>query len=164
MGRINADLRFPTSLDASRSDAINPAGHYSAAYVRLQTNTSLIGHGIAFTIRRGNDLCVAAAHQIAERLIGKTLAELTENMGETWRYLVAESQLRWVGPVKGVIHLGLSSCVNALLDLWARYLMKPVWMVVADMTPEEFVSCVDFRYITDAITPQEAVEILQAQR
>lgn len=108
-------------------------------------------------------LCVAAARQIAERLVGKTLAELTENMGETWRYLVADSHLRWVGSEKGVIHLGLSSCVNALWGLWGRYLMKPVWMVVVGMTPEEFVSCVDFRYITDAITPQQAVEILRAQ-
>lgn len=142
---------------------MNPAGDYSAAYVRLETNTSLVGHGISFTIGRGNDLCTAAARQIAECLVGKTLAELTENMGKTWRYLVADSQLRWVGPEKGVIHLGLSSCVNALWDLWARYLQKPVWMVVADMTPEEFVSCIDFRYITDAITPPEALEILRAQ-
>jgi L-galactonate dehydratase len=81
-------------------------------------------------------------------------------MGQTWRYLVADSQLRWIGPEKGVIHLGLSTCVNALWDLWARYLRKPVWQVVADMTPQEFVRCIDFRYIADAITPDEAVSIL----
>ena len=142
---------------------MNPAGDYSAAHVQLKTNTDLTGHGISFTIGRGNDLCTAAARMIAERLVGKTLAELTENMGKTWRYLVADSQLRWVGPEKGVIHLGLSSCVNALWDLWGRYLNKPLWRLVSDMTPEEFVSCIDFRYILDAITPEEAVSLLKEQ-
>ncbi|KPM39366.1 L-galactonate dehydratase [Neonectria ditissima] len=157
------DLRFPTSLDASGSDAMNPSGDYSAAHIRLTTNTDLTGHGISFTIGRGNDLCTAAACQIAERLVGKTLGELTENMGQTWRYLVSDSQLRWVGPEKGVIHLGLSACVNALWDLWGRYLNKPLWQLVSDMTPEEFVSCIDFRYIHDAITPEEAVTLLKKQ-
>ena len=140
---------------------MNPSGDYSAAHVRLKTNTDLVGHGISFTIGRGNDLCTAAARQIGERLIGKMLGELTADMGKTWRYLVADSQLRWVGPEKGVIHLGLSSCVNALWDLWGRYLEKPLWKLVSDMTPEEFVRCIDFRYILDAITPEEAVEILR---
>ncbi|TQS32249.1 hypothetical protein Golomagni_07442, partial [Golovinomyces magnicellulatus] len=112
---------------------------------------------------RGNDLCTAAAAMIAERLVGKSLGELTRDMGKTWRHLVSDSQLRWVGPEKGVIHLGLSACVNALWDLWARYLNKPVWQLVADMSPEEFVSCIDFRYILDAITPHEAIEILRKQ-
>lgn len=142
---------------------MNPAGDYSAAHIQLRTNTDLIGYGISFTIGRGNDLCTAAARMIAERLVGKTLAELTENMGKTWRYLVADSQLRWVGPEKGVIHLGLSSCVNALWDLWGRYLNKPLWKLVSDMSPEEFVSCIDFRYILDAITPEEAVALLKEQ-
>ncbi|KAF5005588.1 hypothetical protein FDECE_7995 [Fusarium decemcellulare] len=155
------DLRFPTSLDASGSDAMNPAGDYSSAYIRLQTNAGLVGHGISFTIGRGNDLCTEAARQTGQRLIGKTLGELTEDMGKTWRYLVADSQLRWVGPEKGVIHLGLSSCVNALWDLWGRYLEKPVWQLVSDMTPEELVRCIDFRYILDAITPEEAIELLK---
>ncbi|KAJ4303309.1 L-galactonate dehydratase [Kalmusia sp. IMI 367209] len=155
------DLRLPTSLDASGSDAMNPAGDYSAAHVQLKTNTELVGHGISFTIGRGNDLCTEAARQIGERLIGKTLGELTENMSKTWRYLVADSQLRWIGPEKGVIHLGLSSCINALWDLWARYLRKPLWKLVSDMTPEEFVNCVDFRYIVDAITPEEAATMLK---
>ncbi|KAL1873466.1 hypothetical protein VTK73DRAFT_914 [Phialemonium thermophilum] len=155
------DLRFPTSLDASGSDAMNPAGDYSAAHIRLKTNTDLVGHGISFTIGRGNDLCTAAARQIGERLTGKTLGELTADMGKTWRYLVADSQLRWVGPEKGVVHLGLSACVNALWDLWGRYLNKPLWKLVSDMTPEEFVRCIDFRYIVDAITPQEAIAILR---
>lgn len=100
---------------------------------------------------------------MAERLVGKPLGELTENMGKTWRYLVSDSQLRWVGPEKGVMHLGLSACVNTLWDLWGRYLNKPVWKLVSDMTPEEFVACIEFRYIEDAITPQEAVTLLKEQ-
>lgn len=154
------DLRFPTSLDASGSDAMNPAGDYSAAHIQLKTNTDLVGHGISFTIGRGNDLRTEAARQIGERLIGKTLGELTADMGKTWRYLVADSQLRWIGPEKGVIHMGLSSCINALWDLWGRYLQKPLWKLIADMTPKEFVRCIDFRYIHDAITEEEAIKML----
>jgi len=142
---------------------MNPAGNYSAAHVQLKTNTPLTGHGIAFTIGRGNDLCTAAAGLVAERLVGKTLHELTQDMGRTWRHLVSDSQLRWVGPEKGVVHLGLSACVNALWDLWGRYLQKPVWRIVTDMTPEEYVRCLDFRYILDAITPQEAILLLKEQ-
>ncbi|RQM06502.1 hypothetical protein DH86_00003683 [Scytalidium sp. 3C] len=155
------DLRFPTSLDQSGSDAMNPAGDYSAAYIILHTSTKLNGHGFSFTIGRGNDLVCSAASLIAERLVGKSLEDLTQDMGKTWRYLVADSQLRWVGPEKGVIHLGLSACVNAVWDLWARSLGKPVWQVVAEFTPEEFVRCIDFRYILDAITPEEAIAILK---
>lgn len=157
-------MRFPTSLDASGSDAMNLAADYSAAYIIFHTSKDLDGHGFAFTIGRGNDLVCMAAQNIAEKLIGKNLEELTADMGKTWRYLVADSQLRWIGPEKGVIHMGLSSCVNALWDLWARYLRKPVWQVVADMTPEEFVRCIDFRYIMDAITPEEAISILTEVR
>ncbi|KAK5988247.1 L-galactonate dehydratase [Cladobotryum mycophilum] len=157
------DLRFPTSLDLSGSDAMNPGPDYSAAYLVLTTNTDLKGHGFAFTIGRGNNLCTTAAEMIAERLVGQTLAELTENMGKTWRHLVSDSQLRWLGPEKGVIHLGLSTCVNALWDLWGKHLNKPVWQIVADMTPQQFVDCIDFRYILDAITPEEAVALLQEQ-
>lgn len=140
---------------------MNLAADYSASYIILHTSTALEGHGFSFTIGRGNDLVCAAARMIADRLVGKTLAELVADMGKTWRFLVEDSQLRWVGPEKGVMHLGLSACVNALWDLWARQLQKPVWKVVADMTPEELVRCIDFRYIQDAITPQEAVQMLQ---
>lgn len=161
VGFSTYDLRFPTSLDASGSDAMNPAGDYSTSHVQLNTNTDLIGHGISFTIGRGNDLTTAAARQIAERIVGKTLGELTANFGQTWRYLVADSQLRWVGPEKGVIHLGLSAVVNAIWDLWGRYLNKPVWQIVSEFSPEEFVRCIDFRYICDAITPEEAVALLK---
>ncbi|CAL5874535.1 uncharacterized protein PFLUO_LOCUS8831 [Penicillium psychrofluorescens] len=157
------DLRFPTSVDLSGSDAMNPGPNYSAAYLVLKTNTDLSGHGFAFTIGRGNNLCTTAAEMIAERLVGRSLASLISSMGATWRHLVSDSQLRWVGPEKGVVHLGLSAVVNALWDLWGRYVDKPVWRLVADMTPEEFVDCIDFRYIVDAITPEEALALLKEQ-
>jgi L-galactonate dehydratase len=141
---------------------MNPAGDYSSAYVILRTSKQeLNGHGFSFTIGRGNDLVCAAIRYTAERLVGKNLGELTKDMGKTWRYLVGDSQLRWLGPEKGVVHLGLSACVNALWDLWARYLAKPVWQLVAEMTPDEFVRCIDFRYILDAITPDEAIDMLK---
>lgn len=156
-------MRFPTSLDLSGSDAMNPGPDYSVAHIILKTDADLTGYGIAFTIGRGNDLCTAAAGMIAERLVGRNLGDLTVDMGKTWRHLVSDSQLRWVGPEKGVIHLGLSACVNALWDLWARFTHKPVWKLVTDMSPEEFVKCIDFRYILDAITPDEAIAILKKQ-
>ena len=165
-GRIelsDSDLRFPTSLTSAGSDAMNGAPDYSAAYIVLSTNSELTGHGFSFTIGRGNDLVCHAARAIANRLVGKRLSDLTSNMGRTWRYLVSDSQLRWVGPEKGVMHLGLSACVNALWDLWGRATEKPVWKLIADMSPEEFVRCIDFRYIEDAITPQEAIALLKAQ-
>jgi L-galactonate dehydratase len=139
---------------------MNDAPDYSSSYIVLHTSTGLKGHGFSFTIGRGNDIVCLAVRNIAEQLIGKALEELTADMGRIWRYLVSDSQLRWIGPEKGVIHLGLSACVNALWDLWARYLGKPVWQVVSDMTPEEFVRCIDFRYILDAVTPEEAIAML----
>lgn len=114
-----------------------------------------------FTIGRGNDTVCHAISHVADRLKGRTLSSLVANMGETWRYLVSDSQLRWIGPEKGVIHLALGSVVNALWDLWAKTLGKPVWQVVAEMTPEEFTRCIDFRYLTDAITPEESIQMLK---
>ncbi|KAL6352741.1 hypothetical protein LRP88_13214 [Fusarium phalaenopsidis] len=157
------DVRFPTSLDGTGSDAMNAAGNYSSAYCILETDSQYTGHGMTFTIGRGNDIVCAAINHVAERLKGKTLSSLVSNWGKTWRYLVNDSQLRWIGPEKGVIHLALGAVVNAVWDLWAKTLNKPVWRIVADMSPEEFVSCIDFRYITDAITPEEAVAMLKEQ-
>jgi L-galactonate dehydratase len=114
-----------------------------------------------FTIGRGNDIVCTAISIIAPLVVGKTLDEITANWGKTWRYLVSDSQLRWIGPEKGVIHLALGAVVNALWDLWAKTLNKPVWRIVAEMTPEEVVRCIDFRYITDALTPEEAVALLK---
>ena len=114
-----------------------------------------------FTIGRGNDIVCSAIIYLAARVKGRTLASLVDNWGETWRYLVSDSQLRWIGPEKGVVHLALGAVVNAIWDLWAKTLRKPVWRVVAEMTAEDFVRCIDFRYITDALTPEEALDILK---
>ncbi|KAK8149465.1 L-galactonate dehydratase [Beauveria asiatica] len=161
-GFKSRDVRFPTSLDKTGSDAMNAAGDYSAAYCILETDSQYAGHGMTFTIGRGNDIVCAAINQVADRLRGKTLSSLVADWGKTWRYLVSDSQLRWIGPEKGVIHLAMGAVVNAVWDLWAKVLGKPVWRIVADMTPEEYVRCIDFRYITDAITPEEALEMLKS--
>ena len=116
-----------------------------------------------FTIGRGNEIVCAAINELAARVKGRTLESLVTDWGKTWRYLVSDSQLRWIGPEKGVIHLALGAVVNAIWDLWAKTLQKPVWRIVAEMTPEEFVRCIDFRYITDAVTPAEAIEILKKE-
>lgn len=116
---------------------------------------------MTFTIGRGNELVCQAIALLAERVEGKTLDDLVADWGKTWRYLVSDSHLRWIGPEKGVIHLALGALVNAIWDLWAKSLNKPVWRILAEMSPEEFVRCIDFRYITDAITPAEAIEMLR---
>ncbi|KAK8069395.1 L-galactonate dehydratase [Apiospora phragmitis] len=169
-GWSTRDVRFPTSLDKTGSDAMNAAGDYSSAYCILETDSEFSGHGMVgnsgfrdqtFTIGRGNDIVCAAINHLGDRIKGRTLSSLVEHWGETWRYLVNDSQLRWIGPEKGVIHLALGAVVNAVWDLWAKVLGKPVWRIVAEMTPEQFVDCIDFRYITDAITPEEAVALLK---
>ncbi|QIN80832.1 fuconate dehydratase [Rubrobacter marinus] len=141
---------------------MNPDPDYSAAYVVLQTDdANLEGHGLTFTIGRGNELCVAAVEALKPLVVGETLESLTEDMGTFWRRITGDSQLRWVGPEKGVIHLATAAVVNAVWDLWAKAEGKPLWKLLVDMSPEEIVRCVDFRYITDAITPEEALEILR---
>ncbi|KAF1813385.1 mandelate racemase muconate lactonizing enzyme family protein [Eremomyces bilateralis CBS 781.70] len=155
------DVRFPTSLDKTGSDAMNTAGDYSAAYCLLYTDSEHVGHGMTFTIGRGNDIVAACIPYIAKHLVSKPLSSFTSNMGATWRTLTSDSQIRWIGPEKGVSHLALGAVVNALWDLWARVEGKPIWQLVADMAPEEVVRCIDFRYVEDAITPQEAVEFLR---
>ncbi|TQS33437.1 hypothetical protein Golomagni_06219, partial [Golovinomyces magnicellulatus] len=162
-GFKSRDVRFPTSLDKTGSDAMNAAGDYSSAYCILETDSQFSGHGMTFTIGRGNDIVCYAISHLAERLKGKTLSSLVADWGKTWRYLVSDSQLRWIGPEKGVIHLALGAVVNAVWDLWAKVLGKPVWQIVAEMSPEEYVRCIDFRYITDAITPEEAIQMLREQ-
>ncbi|KAL6364302.1 hypothetical protein LRP88_02221 [Fusarium phalaenopsidis] len=157
------DVRFPTSLDKAGSDGMNLSPDYSAAFCVLETDDPrLTGHGMTFTIGRGNELVCGAIDLLAPLIEGKDLSELTADWGKTWRYLTSDSQLRWVGPDKGVIHLALGALVNAIWDLWAKRLGKPVWRVIADMTPEEVVRCIDFRYISDALTPDDALEILRA--
>jgi L-fuconate dehydratase len=154
------DIRFPTSKHLDGSDAMNPDPDYSAAYVILQTDSSLTGHGLTFTIGRGNEVVVAAIHALEPLIVGHTLEEFTADMGKFYRHMTSDSQLRWVGPEKGVMHLATAAIINAVWDLWAKLEGKPLWKLLADMTPAELVRCIDFRYITDALTPQEALEIL----
>jgi L-fuconate dehydratase len=157
------DIRFPTSQHADGSDAMNLDPDYSAAYVVLETDQpGLEGHGLTFTLGKGNELCVAAIEALAPIVVGRDLEEITRDMAGFWREVTSASQLRWVGPEKGVIHLATAAVVNAVWDLWGKVAGKPVWRLVADMTPEEFVSLIDFRYITDALTKEEALAILRA--
>jgi L-fuconate dehydratase len=139
---------------------------YSAAYVALETDhpDGLTGHGLTFTIGRGTEVCVAAINALAPHVVGSSVEELVENMGGWWRSLVADSQLRWLGPEKGVIHLATAALVNAVWDLYAKLECKPLWKLLADLTPEQLVECVDFRYIEDALTPDEALELLHRSR
>jgi L-fuconate dehydratase len=157
------DLRFPTSRLLDGSDAMNPDPDYSAAYVVLHTDTDLTGYGFTFTIGRGNEVCVAAIEALAPLVVGQPLATITADMGAFYQRLTGDSQLRWLGPEKGVIHLATAAVINAVWDLWARQADKPLWLLLADMTPAELVRCVDFTYITDAITPDQALALLTEQ-
>jgi L-fuconate dehydratase len=156
------DIRFPTSQSLAGSDAMHPDPDYSASYVVLHTKGGgeYEGHGLTFTIGRGNEVCVAAIEALAPLVVGQSLEEITRDMAGFWRSLTNESQLRWLGPEKGVIHLATAALVNAVWDLYAKAERKPLWKLLADMTPEELVACIDFRYITDAITPREAHDLL----
>ena len=155
------DIRFPTSEALDGSDAMNPDPDYSATYVTLKTNSSHYGNGLTFTIGRGNELCVAAVNAMRYMLINRDFTEITKNLGEFWRSIVSDSQLRWVGPEKGVIHLATAAIVNAVWDLYAKVEGKPLWKLLVDMSPEELVRSIDFRYITDVLTPQDALKILE---
>jgi L-fuconate dehydratase len=155
------DIRFPTSRALDGSDAMNPDPDYSSAYVILHADDGREGHGSSFTIGRGNEIVCAAIRAHEHLVVGRPLEEFTANPGAFWRSLTNDSQLRWIGPDKGAVHLALAAIVNALWDLWAKSAGKPLWRLVADFTPEEFVRCVDFRYLTDAITPDEALALLR---
>ena len=156
------DLRFPTSQHLDGSDAMNPDPDYSAAYVILKTDTPGIeGHGLTFTIGRGNEICCAAIEAMRHLVVGLDMAKVAADMGAFWRHVTSDSQLRWIGPDKGAIHLATGAVVNAVWDIWAKISGKPVWRLVADMSPEELVRCIDFRYITDCITPDEALAMLR---
>jgi L-fuconate dehydratase len=155
------DLRFPTSATLDGSDAMNPDPDYSAAYVILGTDGAHAGHGLTFTIGRGNEVVVAAIEALKSRVLGLELGWIAENPGRFWRHVTGDSQLRWIGPDKGAMHLATGAVVNAVWDLLAKEADKPVWRYVADMTPEQLVSIVDFRYLTDAITPDEALAIFR---
>jgi L-fuconate dehydratase len=162
------DIRFPTSREHDGSDAMNPDPDYSAAYAVLRTDASdaqggeLAGHGFAFTIGRGNDVQVAAIDALAEHVVGRSVDELCADPGTLSRALVGDSQLRWLGPEKGVMHMAIGAVVNAVWDLAAKRAGKPVWRLLADADPEWLVSQIDFRYIEDALTPAEALDLLRA--
>jgi L-fuconate dehydratase len=160
-GVISRDIRFPTSRSLAGSDAMHTAPDYSAAYVVLKTDGPLEGHGLTFTCGRGTEVCVAAIEALKPLVEGRTLESIISGMRAFWRSLTSDGQLRWIGPEKGALHLATAAVVNAVWDLYAKAEGKPLWKLLADMTPEELVSAVDFRYITDALTPEEAVDILR---
>ena len=155
------DVRFPTSRDLAGSDAMHPDPDYSAAYVVLRTDGDHDGHGFTFTIGRGNDLCVAAIDALGHHLVGLDVRALDTELGTLSKLLTGDSQLRWLGPEKGVIHLAAGALLNALWDLRAKVAGKPVWKVLADLSPREVVDLVDWRHLTDALEPEEAVELLE---
>ncbi|WP_211473437.1 L-fuconate dehydratase [Collimonas humicola] len=158
------DVRFPTSQTLDGSDAMNPDPDYSAAYVILETDQpGLEGHGLTFTIGRGNEICCAAIKAMEHLVVGLKLDWISADMGRFWRHVTSDSQLRWIGPDKGAIHLATGAVVNAVWDLWAKAEGKPLWQLVTDMSPEELVRAIDFRYLTDCITPEEALALLRAQ-
>ncbi|KZB81367.1 enolase C-terminal domain-like protein [Amycolatopsis regifaucium] len=156
------DVRFPTSRELDGSDAMNPDPDYSAAYVVLHTDGGPDGYGLAFTIGRGNDVQAAAIRALEPHVVGREVPTGAAGLGELSRALIGDSQLRWLGPEKGVAHMAIGAVVNAAWDLAARVAGLPVWRFAAEMSPEELVSLVDFRYLSDALTEQEALDILRA--
>ena len=159
---VARDVRFPTSRELDGSDSMN-VGDYSAAYAILRTDGGLEGHGLTFTNGRGNELCVAAIRALGVHLAGRTLESIVGDFRAFWRSLTQDPQLRWLGPEKGVIHMSTGALVNAVWDLWARQQGKPLWKLLVDLAPEELVGMLDFSYLTDVLTPKQAVDILRRQ-
>lgn len=159
-----ADVRFPTSTMLDGSDAMNPDPDYSAAYLRIVTDAGdgFAGHGFVFTIGRGNDIQLTAVSALARRLVGREVEPLLDDLGGLWRELVHDSQLRWLGPEKGVMHMAVGAVLNALWDLKAKRAGKPLWLLLCELSPEQIVELIDFRYLTDALTVQDALTILRA--
>jgi L-fuconate dehydratase len=158
---IARDIRFPTSRNLDGSDAMHASPDYSAAYVVLLTDGGIEGHGLTFTCGRGTEVCVAAIEALKPFVLGKTLESIVADLRAFWRSLTSDGQLRWIGPEKGALHLATAAVVNAVWDLYAKRERKPLWKLLVDMTPEELVACIDFRYITDALTPEDALKILR---
>ena len=167
MSRISAaetvDVRFPTSQQLDGSDAMNPDPDYSAAYLTLVTDAGdgLVGAGFVFTIGTGNNIAAEAIQTVADALVGESVEDLLADMGSTYRRFVYDSPLLWLGPQKGVVHMAIGAVVNALWDLKAKRAGQPLWQLVSSLSPEELVGLVDFSYLTDALTPDEALEILR---
>jgi L-fuconate dehydratase len=155
------DIRFPTSRELDGSDAMNPEPDYSAAYVTLHTSSGATGHGLAFTVGRGNEVEVAAVRALSPLVTGLPVDEILGDLGAFSRRLTGDSQLRWLGPDKGVIHMAAAAIVNAVWDLYGRREAKPVWRLLSELSPEQLVDLVDFRYLQDALTRDEALDILR---
>ena len=160
------DVRFPTSRERDGSDAMNPDPDYSAAYVIVRTDADdgLAGHGFTFTIGRGNELCVAAVQSLAPLIVGRSVEGLLDDLGAFWKLITGDSQLRWVGPEKGVIHLATAAIVNAIWDLRAKRAGKPLWRLLCEMEPDELASVIDYRYIDDVLTAPDVAGLLRANR
>ncbi len=157
------DVRFPTSRTLDGSDAMHRQPDYSAAYAIVETDDSLTGHGLTFTCGRGTEIVVAAIRALEPLVAGRSLDGITGDMRSFWRSLVSDGQLRWLGPEKGVVHLAVGAVVNAIWDLWAKRRGVPLWRLLVELEPEQLVSTIDFRYIEDALTPDEAVALLRAR-
>ncbi|HEY3756244.1 MAG TPA: L-fuconate dehydratase [Opitutaceae bacterium] len=157
------DVRFPTSQSLDGSDAMNPDPDYSAAYVVLTTDRpdGIEGHGLTFTIGRGTEVVVVAVEALRRLVIGQDIGEFARAPGAFWKHLTGDSQLRWIGPEKGAIHLATAAVVNAFWDLWAKLEGKPLWKLLSDLTPAQIVESVDWRYLTDALAPDEATAMLE---
>ncbi|CAL1597151.1 unnamed protein product [Knipowitschia caucasica] len=154
------DVRFPTSAEQHGSDAMHTDPDYSAAYVVITTDSKVQGFGLTFTLGKGTDIVVCAVKALSGLVIGKFLQDIVGDFRGFYRLLSSDSQMRWLGPEKGVIHLATAAVLNAVWDLWARTEGKPLWKLLVDMDPKQIVSCIDFRYITDALTEEEALDIL----
>jgi len=160
---IVRDIRFPTSATLDGSDAVNVDPDYSATYVTLETDRpdGLKGYGLTFTNGRGNEVCVTAVEALKHHVLGLRLESLANNLGQFWNDITSDTQVRWLGPEKGAIHLAAAGLVNAVWDLYARAERKPLWKLLVDMKPEQIVACIPFRHVSDALKPGEAIEILQ---
>ncbi|XP_068093330.1 mitochondrial enolase superfamily member 1 [Hyperolius riggenbachi] len=160
------DVRFPTSMEHHGSDAMHTDPDYSAAYVVLETDScdGLKGYGLTFTLGKGTEVVVSAVKALSRLVVGRIFRDVVENFSGFYRELTSDGQLRWIGPEKGAVHLATAAVLNAVWDLWAKKLRKPLWKLLVDMTPEQLVSCIDFRYISDALTDEEALEILRNGR
>ncbi|KAK9889555.1 hypothetical protein WA026_006909 [Henosepilachna vigintioctopunctata] len=161
---VAQDIRFPTSLSSHGSDAMHTDPDYSVAYVTIKLRNGMEGHGMTFTLGRGNEIVVATVEALKDIVLGQVVTDIYKDFGNFWRTLTSDSQLRWIGPEKGVIHLATAALTNALWDLWAKLLKKPLWRLLVDLEPEQLVSCIDFRYLSNVITKNEAVELLKRGR
>ncbi|GBP37501.1 Mitochondrial enolase superfamily member 1 [Eumeta japonica] len=158
------DVRFPTSLGGHGSDALHTDPNYSCAYVTITTENGQKGYGLTFTCGRGTEIVVLAIRALKRFILNKNAADIFGDFANFWRSITSESQLRWLGPEKGVMHLAVAAIINSLWDLWARIEKKPLWRLLTDLEPEELVSTIDFRYITDVVTKEEAIQMLKSKQ